>query len=481
MDCGGRKEYKTRTHGSFYVLNYQIPSHLEISNRLHSAVKMAWTQVSNNRWERPLDGLETYFVTIARMSASLCDGREHYTVFASLKVEFDSSNVESELRHAWKQLRHEQPQIATTIQDMKRVYNVPNKSDVEQWLNESFIVSNASNAEEMQKSIKPIKQTTLYYIPKSSELLIRGHHYTIDGTGMELLCHSFLNALANPEKNINFGDESARLAPIMEEVLGFLESSTEPKEKAKNVLGSYLSNQPAIGPVSKLGSAPPGECQNAELVFPPETTDRLIKACQKRGITVTSAVHAAYVSTIMEHADPDSVQTRYTSMNQFNLRPYLPAPYNSGKYAASVYYAPHPHVIDLPASYWDLVDSLSNYYKTTFREDSGNLEMTGHFKRGMLEFISSPEFLKAPAPKDALVSSLGVVEKFIHREYGNDIRVNDFKFGADIVLGMSMLFFYTFQGKLRLAYSFNDGYEKAEDIIVYLNKVQRILEQELLS
>ncbi|GKU03637.1 hypothetical protein FLAG1_04272 [Fusarium langsethiae] len=439
---------------------------------------MVWKKVSNNQWERPLDGLEAFFVVTANMSAKLCDGREHYTLFASLNVEIDSSDVISDLRHAWRQLRYEQPQISTTIQDMKRVYTIPDEDDLDRWLNETFIVSDALNVEEMQKVIKPIKQITLYYVPKSSELVIRGHHYTIDGTGMELLCDSFLNALAHPDKDITFRDESARLAPVMEEVLGFSEPSVQAREKAEELLGSYLRNQPAIGPISKLGSVPSGKCQNAELVFSPEITDLLVKACHRKSITVTSAIHAAYVSTLMEHVDPDSEKSRYTSMNQFDLRPYLPPPYNSSKYAASVYYAPHPHIINLPASYWDLVDSFTRYYKTTFKQNPDALEMTGAFKRGMHQVVSSPEFLEAPAPKDALVSSLGIVENFINHEYGNKIKVNDFEFGTDIVLGMSMLFFYTFQGKLRLVHSFNDGFQKAEDIMVCLESIQRTLIEE---
>ncbi|KAF4453280.1 hypothetical protein F53441_4010 [Fusarium austroafricanum] len=231
---------------------------------------------------------------------------------------------------------------------MKRVYTIPDEEALKGWPDETFIVSDASSAEEMQKSVKPIKQTTLYYISTSSELVIRGHHYTFDGT------------------------------------------------------------------------------------------------------------------------DPESGRSHYTSMNQFNLRPSLPKPCNSSQYAASVYYAPHPHRIELRASYWDLVVSFNKYYKTTFRDNPDMLEATGHFKRGMQNFVSSPEFLSAPAPKDALVSSLGVVENFINREYGGHFKVKDFKFGGDIVLGMSMLFFYTFQNRLRLVYSFNDEFEKPEDIMMYL-------------
>ncbi|SPJ70587.1 uncharacterized protein FTOL_00315 [Fusarium torulosum] len=137
-----------------------------------------------------------------------------------------------------------------------------------------------------------------------------------------------------------------------------------------------------------------------------------------------------------------------------------------------------PHKVDLPGSYWDLVKSFNEYYKT-FEQDPEVLEMTGHFKRGMRVVASNPEFIKAPLPKDALVSSLGVVERFINRDY-KGIKVKNLKFGVDIVLGMSMLFLYTFQGKLRLVHSFNDAFEKPEDIQMYLKEMQSTLIQELL-
>jgi hypothetical protein len=68
---------------------------------------------------------------IASMSASTCDGREHYTLFSALKPEINSSDVIPDLRNWWKQLRFEQPQIATTIEDMKRIYTIPSEESLE--------------------------------------------------------------------------------------------------------------------------------------------------------------------------------------------------------------------------------------------------------------------------------------------------------------------------------------------------------------
>ncbi|KAI1382479.1 hypothetical protein F4677DRAFT_26925 [Hypoxylon crocopeplum] len=443
---------------------------------------MVWIKVSDKRWERPVDGLEGYFVVMENISAGLCDGREHYLLFSKLKLGMVSTDVTPALKHAWKQIRHEQPQIATTTEGMKMVYEIPDETALEEWLASTFIVSPASDAEDLYQSVKPIKQATLYYLPKSSELLFRGHHHTLDGTGALLFWHVYLSALASPIKDIEFGDEPARLAPIMEEVLGYPEQATQAQnEKATALFLSWAGSIPGIGPVSQLGAAPSGRCQNAELVFSNKTTEALVAACKDRGVSVTAAVHAAYIRTIAKYADPKSKLAEYVTATQFNLRRYLPEPYSSSKHAVSVYYTPLPYKVNLPASYWDIANSLHEYYQTSFRDNAEALELKGHFTRILCGAVQTPEFLANPISKDALVSSLGIAERYVQREYGSGIKVKDLKIGVDVVMGMSMFFFYTFRDQLRLVYSFNDGFEKPENIQMYLEEVQAIIIEELLA
>ncbi|KAI2464936.1 hypothetical protein F4781DRAFT_50478 [Annulohypoxylon bovei var. microspora] len=443
---------------------------------------MVWAKVSDERWERPVDGLEGYFVVMANISAGLCDGREHYTLYSKLELETGSTDVTPALKHAWKQIRYEQPQIATVVDGMKKVYEVPGEKALEEWLASTFVVSPASDAEELYQSVQPIKQATLYYLPKSSELVFRGHHHTLDGTGVLLFWHSYLDALASPIEDIKFGDETARLAPIMEEVLGYPEQPTQAQgEKATALFMSWAASVPGIGPISQLGAAPSGRCQNAELVFPTKTTEALVAACKDKGVSVSAAVHAAYVRTIAKHADPKSKLAEYVTAAQFNLRPYLPEPYSSNKHAVSVYYTPLPYKVDLPASFWDVAKSLHEYYQSSFKGDAEMLEIKGHFTRVLCGAVQTPEFLANPISKDALVSSLGVAERYVQREYGNGIKVKDLKMGVDVVMGMSMFFFYTFRDQLRLVYSFNDGFEEAENIQKYLEEVQTTLVEELLA
>lgn len=254
-----------------------------------------------------MDGLEGYFVVMAGISASLCSGREHYTLFSKFKLETTESDLAPALRHAWAQVRYEQPQIATTVEGMKKVYQVPDAKALREWLASTFIISRASNAEELYSFVEPIKQATLYYLPNSLEVVLRGHHHTLDGTGILLFWDTYLKGLRSPANDIKFGDEPARLAPTMEKLLGYPEQPTqELHDKATALFISWAGSIPGIGPVSQLGTAPSGRCHNTELVFPEDITNALVMACKGRGVSVSAAVHAAYIKAIAKHADPNT-------------------------------------------------------------------------------------------------------------------------------------------------------------------------------
>ena len=245
----------------------------------------------------------------------------------------------------------------------------------------------------------------LYWILRSSELVFRAHHQTIDGTGVLLFWHRYLCALASPIQPIEFGDEPARLAPVMEDILG-LESHSSEKEQALGVLSEYINNAPGIRHTSRVGSAPSGRSRAADLTFTVAKTNRNVQACQAHGVTLTSALHAAYIQALTKHADPNSQTSRYVSANQSNLRPYLPEPYSTDQYGVAVYYTTHPFKLALPSSFWETAHALHHYYSTSYKGNRPLLELNGHITRALCNIVQTPEYLAAPVPTDALVSSL---------------------------------------------------------------------------
>ncbi|KAL2816208.1 hypothetical protein BDW59DRAFT_153444 [Aspergillus cavernicola] len=446
---------------------------------------MAWSEVSERRWERPIDGVEGYFVYPGSASASLCDGREHYTIFSKVQIELSIpvADVESALKQAWLQLRYEQPLIAAKVEGMTRVYEVPDEAALQAWLTASFVVSTAADAEELYSSVAPITQATFYYIPRSSEVVLRAQHYVVDGVGLLLLWDRYLSALSAPAvEAITFGDEPTRLSAPLEDILGNPGQPTpEEAEQVLEIWGKYTNNVPGIGPESDVGRVPAGKCRHTSLVLPLQTTEAIVRACKEKNITVTSAVQAAYIQTIIKFADPNTPSSHYVSPSSFNLRRYLPHPYNTAQHAASVLYTPIPFYLDLPASFWEIVSALNQFYRGTFGDNPAALELVPHITRFLYALPQSPAYQASAIPHDALPSSLGTIEQYVQRTYGSTVTVCDLTPAMDVTLGMSSFFIYTFRDQLRVIYSFNDAYEDPADIDRYLEEMQKVLAEELLA
>jgi hypothetical protein len=110
--------------------------------------------------------------------------------------------------------------------------------------------------------------------------------------------------------------------------------------------------------------------------------------------------------------------------------------------------------------------------------------MTPHYCHSIAALAKTGQFKSAPPATDGFVSSLGVVENHLRRQYGEMVKVIDFKLGLDVVVGTSGFLFCTFDDQLRFVYSFNDGYEEPEKVkeyVEYVEDVERILREELLG
>ncbi|KAJ5975226.1 hypothetical protein N7481_008933 [Penicillium waksmanii] len=420
---------------------------------------MPWVKVSESRWDRPANGMESYFISIENLTASPFEGRHQYTINSRLKVDYDLSPSEKEktLRHAWKQLRYLQPQIAATVEGVKKVYEIPDDLALESWLERIFIISNASDAEELSRDVSPILQATLYYLPRSSKLVIRAPHSLIEAVGMIMLWYSYLTVLTSPR-------------PPRADIMA----------KAQEIINTFVTT-PGIGPKNEVGKVAPGPTQRRELAFSVDTTQAII-ACKNNGYSVTAAVHAAFIRTLVKQAYPAGDQAKYATATNYSLRDLLPEPYNSTDYAAALFYTPCAFSLDSPETFSETVRALDIAYKTTFRGNPENVELSGSVTRALYEKMQDPEVLAGPVPRDALVSSLGGVERHLQHSYGagdGSVVVRDFKFGIEVVVGYSMFFFYTFRDQLRLIYSFNEASEDPDNIQTYLEDMRNILQDEL--
>ncbi|KAL4875601.1 hypothetical protein BJY04DRAFT_232332 [Aspergillus karnatakaensis] len=457
---------------------------------------MSWIQVSPIRWERPSTGVERYLYFTGN-GAMTVYGRRQYTLVSTLKVELNLPHPQATLRQAWLQLRHQEPDLAATLEEggEKKVYETPDQRELGQWLQRTFVVLSSNNAEEVLNAgpdgyahgyAMDQEQATLYYLPKSSELILHAHHWLIDGIGMLIFWDKFLTALTSPRTDLVFGTEYTRLNPTVHEALGHTSLSQSNIEQATELLSEYIINLPALGPVSNAGKVASGVCRSFEHRWSVSSTSAIIRACKKRGISVTAAVHAAYILVLKKYADPESTQSRYTNVPVFNLRPFCLPPFNT--VAMGCYYTTMPLTVGLSAStsFAKLAETLSQYYSTCIKCNPERLESNAAFANLMAQLACSPEYLSAPVPSDAFFSSLGIVESHLKRVYGGTprgaatVRVEDYRLWVDIVVGMNMAHVYTFGDQLRVAYHFNEGYEEGEMIKRYLEEMEGVLERELI-
>ncbi|PWY73222.1 hypothetical protein BO94DRAFT_525261 [Aspergillus sclerotioniger CBS 115572] len=449
---------------------------------------MSWSQVSPTRWERPLTGFEEFLVLYANLSLTLSPTNQQYVFFTKITLDIHLPNIESALKHAWKQMRFEEPDLVTTIDKETKIYETPTTpTALQEWLDTTFIIiTDITDADDLQRNgpLLDHDQAKLYYLPKTSDLVLRAHHSAIDGIGALIWWDKFFHALLHPHPHpeIPFGDEHHHLAIPIQSALNNNDPPTQEETNLATAMAlHYVSHLPGLGMVSKAGTVAPGKCQHIEHRFSPDLTHAIVRGCKRRNISVTSAVHAAYIMVLMKHAaDPSSNTSHYyASVNTFNLRGDLPERYR-GKAAAN-YLVNLPFWVELPVGFSEVAGELNRSYRNDSR---GMLGLVGAYNAGLARMLKTPEAQGMKVPTDAFVSSLGVVEKYISREYGGGagvVTVKDFTFTVDAVLGMNMLHVSSFRDQLRLVYCFNDGYEEVDMIRGYLDDMERVLRVEVLG
>ena len=332
---------------------------------------MPWKQTSPTRYQRPFDSLERMYRTISAAGQPL--NREHFAITASLRLHFSSqiSDPAPALRTAWKRLRYEYPHIAAYGSGDAYVYDVPRTdADVEAWLDETFIVVEAAGAEVVEVRSELAR---LFYFPATAEVVFRSSHWRIDGIGTCHLLNRLLALLADSrerEAAVQFGDEWKNLCVGLDEAIGAVASdfvTPEMEQAATDILMGYVNNLPTIGlPVQRDGSA----CGSARcgIKLSSQLTSAVVARCKDLGLSVTTAVHAAIVcaTDAERYGNLPSTTKKYTSWSTFDLRRYLPAPYNGAIHAVSIFHTGIPITIT-PSNFLETATQLRAIYTQDLR------------------------------------------------------------------------------------------------------------------
>ena len=442
----------------------------------------SWRETSPGHFERPFDSMERFFLALARGSLPL--NREHWSVstFAQFDMKASLKDTESALRHAWKTMRYDHPDLACVACGETKVYEVPDNATLDTWLDETFIVAPASaTKEELLASFGPSALASLHFLPHQSEIIIHSSHWRIDFIGAISLLQNLFNAIAQP-RQVHFGDEGRNLSPSRDEAANYcsLDELGSPglvediDKAATDLVMQYFGNIPSIGFQAQNLDRKPGGTRRSEVILAPGETSTIVCASRKRGLSVTTALHAALIVALQEVTPtPPSSPSKYTTWGLFNIRPLLKAPSNDS--------AIHPvavQIVGLPltlhaSTFADNALQLKQFYKQRLPPSSDSHIHPGimvPYANMVVDIAGQPPPVDLPAPSEPMLSSIGILEGYLKRKYG-DIEVKEFWVGVEMTTPQIIFYLWTWQGKMTLSAFYNEVFYDKEFIDGFLKRV----------
>lgn len=440
---------------------------------------MSWKENSPGHFERPLDSIELFFKSIGETGATY--NREHGAVRAYAKFShhhLSANDAETALKHAWKTLRYLQPQIAAYRNGGSIHYHVPQDAALKSWIVETFLVESVLTIDELLASPRRSSLPTLYYLPKTSEVLFCSSSWRIDAIGATSLMNLLFKSLAEPLP-ILFGDEGKNLSPGRDEAAKFTRDiSQDDDDAATSLLMEYTTNLPSLGLPIQLVNEISGAASRIESRLSPAITTSVVDVCRKNSITVTIAVHAAMVVTLQEMSSDTSSVEKYTSWGTFNYRPFV-----SPNYTSPAAYPVTVMLSRLPVSF-----TTSNFRENAFELKSFYTQLQNPFNSAALHAMLEPFTQKCtamtnqplprgmPQPTEPLVESIGILDQYLDGKYGQGaVEITDFWLGEVVLTRQPSFYVWTWRGKLTFSMCYNEQFYTKGFMTSFTERVVRVL------
>ncbi|RKU46324.1 hypothetical protein DL546_008289 [Coniochaeta pulveracea] len=451
---------------------------------------MSWTQVASGRYRRQAGENELFLKFIGDGVHRL--GREQWSVSttAVFKASPHISLVDGWnpiLRQAWQLLRYLHPSIASTATDTGHIeYAVPDTRELlSQWLDTTFFVLAADDidADDVIAGFGPNPSATLHFLPAESRVILHTAHWRTDGPGALQLLDAFFSNVASiingsSTLQLAWGEEVARLVPSVETALRL--PDTAPPElvaAAKRYLASAASLAGTVGvPVLGEPSTLPGGTRRVQQELSEHATTALKSACNKHGLKLISAVHAAVATVTYAKAAPENKEKPYASTIRLSLRPCLPAPYNTAAVAAGLYTGGYTVQVHSNQTLLERAQEYDRHYRRGVTEEFlGSRREYARLGLGVLRGGARP------SPVSNIdVSFVEGVDDMVTSEYTLQntgqvcLEVCELGLGVETVTRQPLCFAWEFCGRLTVSLWYNEAYhnhETAEGILVELKEV----------
>ncbi|KAL6897451.1 hypothetical protein GGI43DRAFT_428615 [Trichoderma evansii] len=437
---------------------------------------------------RALDANEHFVKWAATLGAPY--DKTHFGLFQAHHLQFPSYITEPvlHLQRTWLVLRDRHPKFGAVFAPSSvgdAITTDLRPYDHDSWLENTFFVNTSiPEAHVLLSSLRHAETPLCYWLPLSQELVMYIPHWITDGTGLLILAHRFMTILSSViAKGLsttldNYAIEQVAYeinSPSGDQLTGYVDDdsteATRLKEISQDVLAPFLQALPTIGlPLKPDGkSGLPRNASHIAISLESETTAAIVTECQKREISVNSALH--------------TTAQAYASVLYINMRPHLPSPGPNLGASSLVAVLPLavrdilPGTSGKPEKDWkDLSRELNSIYRSVpekkYRPKDGSslqsvIDINGRLTRDVLAVFSSSPPPEMPEVRPFDYSSIGLVEKYLQREYvvGDDkglIEVLNVWKASVVATPSALCHGYTFRDRLAVSVAYNDGYFSKE-------------------
>ncbi|MCJ1280686.1 hypothetical protein MMC26_000003 [Xylographa opegraphella] len=305
---------------------------------------LTWQETQRGVYSRSVDATENLYLSAADVTKPL------------------GPDLVGATRQAWKWIRYHNPMLASTTKDGRRFYQVANETELESWLQATFIVHDGTenvlqDAKRLQPTLRSIQRATLHLIPKTQEILLQITHDLIDGISVQHLLDQLLSHLAARPAEVVFGDEAQNLAPSLQSAANITPTDPTHLSKIQVLYGHWIGSMPTTGIAISAAASLPGNTLWQRMQLSEHDTARVVAAAKQRGLTPTHVVQAASVLAAKKHGGhPD--EKNHLSFGIFGLRYLCDEQYRD---VAAPYFTCLPMVLT-PASFIDTAYQLKDYY-----------------------------------------------------------------------------------------------------------------------
>ncbi|KAK0713562.1 hypothetical protein B0T26DRAFT_782641 [Lasiosphaeria miniovina] len=460
---------------------------------------MNWTEASPSVFTRDLGGVEKIYRLVSQSFQAT--GREHWGLYCECTFELDplqpNDATAAALRSAWIALRHELPGLAVAPGGLdKATYTLPTASSVDAWADATFFV-NAAPTPPLNAVVAdyPLRDLpALHYFPSSSQLLFLASHWRVDGLGTCMVLDRLFALLATntPPPPSAWPNDLAKISPSIEDAVGAppaAEAAADPATAsfAREHIAKHHRNAVHAGGLATLGTpaTPPGRTACAALTLSRTSTEALAAACKARAVSVTAAAHAALAETAFR-LSPAPKPERYAAVMSVNMRPRLQPAFRGAEHAVQTYVTGVTPSVGRDATFGERAAHLTAFYKEGWYSErfvrAMRLATQYHFEAMAAARGAAPQGVKPKPPSNVLLSSLGVVDKYLApRHAGGDraVRVTGFRFGVSMLTRQMLLYVWTFDGRLQLSVNYNEAYHGRAEAEAFLQTMKTVLETEL--